>query len=85
MDLDVTDQGGKVAATMGSPEMGGSQPVTDITRADESLVLRFSANAQGQMIDVSVALVPNGANLDVYFEVGTGEFSATGVATRAAG
>jgi hypothetical protein len=84
MDLDVADQGGKVAATIGSPEMGGNQEVTEITRAGESLVLEFEANAQGQIFDVSVALVPNGENLVVLFEVGTGEFSASGLATRVA-
>jgi hypothetical protein len=84
MDLDVADQGGKVAASMGSPEMGGSQPVNDITKSQESLLLRFSTNAQGQMIDVEVALVPNGETLDVYFDVGGGQFSATGTAKRAA-
>jgi hypothetical protein len=47
-------------------------------------MLEFEADAQGQVFDVSVALVPNGENLIVLFEVGTGEFSASGVATRAA-
>ncbi|HUP53346.1 MAG TPA: hypothetical protein VM198_12770 [Longimicrobiales bacterium] len=84
MDLDLADQAGKVAASIGSPEMGGTQPVTDITRSGESLMLEFEADAQGQVFDVSVALVPNGENLIVLFEVGTGEFSASGVATRPA-
>jgi hypothetical protein len=84
MDLDLADQAGKVAASIGSPEMGGTQPVTDITRSGESLMLEFEADAQGQVFDVSVALVPNGENLIVLFEVGTGEFSSSGVATRAA-
>lgn len=84
MNLDLVDEGGKVAAAMGSPDMGGSQPVTDISRVDESLLLRFTANAQGQMIDIEVALVPNGAALDVYFDVGQGQFSASGIATRTA-
>ena len=84
MDLDLADQAGKVAASIGSPEMGGTQPVTDITRSGESLMLEFEADAQGQVFDVSVALVPNGENLIVLFEVGTGEFSASGVATRSA-
>lgn len=84
MDLDVVDQDGKVAATIGSPEMGGSQPVNDITRSEESLILEFEADAQGQVFPVSVALVPNGENLLVLFEVGTGEFSASGIATRTA-
>lgn len=85
MNLEVTDQGGKVAANMGAPEMGGSQPVTDISKSQESLILRFSADAQGQMIDIEVALVPNGDNLDVYFDVGGGQFSASGTATRTTG
>lgn len=84
MDLDLQDEGGKVAASMGSPEMGGSQPITDVTRAEESLVLRFTADAQGQVVDIEVSLVPNGDDLDVYFDVGQGMFSAVGVATRAA-
>ena len=84
MDLDVEDQGGKVAASMGSPEMGGSQPITDVTRSEESLVLRFTADAQGQILDIEVSLVPNGDDLDVFFDVGQGMFSAVGVATRAA-
>jgi len=82
--LDLTDQAGKVAATMSSPEMGGSQEITDITRSDEALVLSFEANAQGQFFPVALTLSPNGEDLDVYFEVGTGEFSASGVGTRAA-
>jgi hypothetical protein len=84
MNLDIADQSGKVAASMGSPEMGGSQPVTDITRSEESLVLKFTADAQGQMVDIEVSLVPNGSDLDVYFDVGQGQFSASGTATRAA-
>jgi hypothetical protein len=83
MNLDVADQDGKVAANIGSPEMDGAQPITDISRSEESLVLRFDGNAQGQYFDVAVTLEPNGEDLDVWFEVGTGEFSASGVATRA--
>lgn len=84
MDLDLADQSGKVAAKIGAPEMGGMQDVTDVTRVDDSLVLEFIANAQGQVFPVSVALVPSGETLVVLFEVGTGEFSASGIATRTA-
>jgi len=84
MDLEVADQGGKVAASVGAPELGGMQPVTDVTRSDAYLVLAFMADAQGQSFPITVSLEPNGEVLDVYFEVGTGEFSATGTATRAA-
>jgi hypothetical protein len=83
MNLAIADQGGKVAATMSSAEMGGDQAITDITRSEESLVLRFTGNAQGQTFDVAIALVPNGENLDVYFDVAQGMFTAQGVGTRA--
>ena len=84
MNLDLVDQGGKVAASIGAPEMGGMQDVEDVTRVDDSLILNFQADAQGQVFDVQVALVPRGEELLVLFEVGTGEFSATGMATRVA-
>ncbi len=84
MNLDLADQGGKVAGSVGAPEMGGMQSVTDISRSGETLVLKFTSSAQGQVFDVSLALVPSGEALAVLFDVGAGQFSASGVATRAA-
>jgi hypothetical protein len=82
--LAIADQGGKVAATMNSPELGGSQNITTISRSDQSLVLEFMANAQGQQFPVSVSLEPNGEQLSVYFDVASGMFTATGTGTRSA-
>jgi len=82
--LAIADQGGKVAATMSSPELGGNQSITDISRDEAYLVLAFTADAQGQQFPVTVSLEPNGDNLDVYFDVADGMFSATGTAVKAA-
>jgi hypothetical protein len=82
--LAIADQAGKVAATMNSPELGGNQSITDITRSEAYLVLAFTADAQGQQFPVTLSLEPNGDALDVYFDVADGMFSATGTATRAA-
>lgn len=82
--LEIADQGGKVAATMSAPEMGGAQRITDITRSEQYLVLAFTADAQGQQFPITVSLEPNGEALNVYFEVADGQFTATGTARRAA-
>lgn len=81
MDLKIEDQGGKVAASIGSPDQGMSD-VTDITRSGEGLVLSYEIDAQGQMFPVSVVLTPDGEGLMASFDFG-GQFSAEGSATRA--
>ncbi|MSR21952.1 MAG: hypothetical protein EXR92_00070 [Gemmatimonadetes bacterium] len=83
LDLDIVDQGGKVAANLGSPEMGVSQTVTDITRSGDNLVLRYAMNAQGQPAPpISLTLTPNGNELNALVSVAEGAFTATGIATK---
>ncbi len=84
MNIEIEDQDGKVAAPISSAEIG-SQAVTDISRSDESLVLVFEADAQGQFFEVSLTLEREGDDLSVWFEVGGGEFSAGGIGTRQEG
>lgn len=82
LDLEITDQGGMVAASMGSPELGGSQEITDITKSGEDLVMRYQMDAQGQMIPVAVTLTPDGAELDTVMDFADGMFTASGTATK---
>jgi hypothetical protein len=82
MNLELTDQGGKVAASIGSPELGGMQSITDISRDGEGLVLAWEMDAQGQIVDATMTLDPNGENLDASFEAAGGQFMADGVGTR---
>ena len=82
VDLEIADRGGKVAAVMGTPEMG-AQEVTDITRQGETLLLRYEFNQQGQIIPISLTLTPQGEALGAAVNVGDGMFTATGTATRA--
>ena len=84
VELKIEDQGGKVAVSIGSPDLGVMQNVTDITRSGESLVLSYEADAQGQMIPVSLTLVPDGEALTASFDIG-GQFSMSVTATRAIG
>ena len=85
INMTIEDRGGKVSASVGSPEMGGTIDVTDITRAGPSLVLKYDIDAQGQFIDVSMSLEPSGADLSTRIEAMGGQFTTTAVATRAQG
>jgi hypothetical protein len=84
LNMTIADQGGKVAASVGSPEMGGMVNVTDVTRDGDALVLRYDIDAQGQMIDVMMSLTPSGENLATYIEAAAGQFMVQATATRAA-
>jgi hypothetical protein len=71
--------------SIGSPDMGTMQDVTDVTRSGETLVLSYEADAQGQFIPVTIRLEPDGDDLAFQLEAGAGEFYAGGKATRAGG
>ena len=82
--LELTDQDGKVAASVGSPVPGSEMTaVTDITKSGDALALAYEFDAQGQLVPVSLTLTPSGEGLTAVFEVGGGAFSAGGSATRA--
>ena len=83
INMTIEDRSGKVGANVGSAEMGGMVDVTDITRSGESLVLRYDIDAQGQLVDVSMSLAPDGENLATVIEAAAGQFMTTAVATRA--
>jgi hypothetical protein len=84
-DLEIADQGGKVGASMGSPDLGGMQEVTDITRSGDDLVLRYQMDAQGQLVPVAVTLTPNAEGLDVSLDFADGMYTASGTGTKAEG
>ncbi len=84
MNLEVTDMGGKVAATIGAPELGAPMEVTDITKDGESLVLAFAGNAQGQSFDAVMTLEPAGEEISVWFDINQGAFGMGGTGTKSA-
>ena len=83
VELAIADEGGKVAGSVTMIGLG-TQPVSDITRSDDTLEFKLEADAQGQLIPVLVRLTPNGEELTVFLEVGMGEFTVEGVGTRTA-
>jgi len=82
LDLLIEDQGGKVAVQIGSPDFGGMQEVTDVTREGESLILKYQAEAEGQVFPVMIELEPDGEALSVGFDAADGQFFARGSATK---
>jgi len=84
-DLDIEDEGGKVTARMGSPNLGGSREITDITQSGDNLLMRYQMDAQGQMVSVSMTLSVAGEGLNAQLDFAEGMFSAIGTATRADG
>jgi hypothetical protein len=83
MEMNILDQGGKVAASFGSADLG-LQDVTDITRAGEALHMNFFVDAQGQSIDIALVITPDGDGLNVDLAAMGGAFMASAKATRAA-
>ncbi len=84
VEFKIEDQGGKVAGSIGSLELGGVLDVTDITRSGENLVLSYEVETEAGMFSLTLTLVPAGETLRASFDVG-GQFSFTGIATRADG
>ncbi len=81
--LALTDEGGKVAANVGSPDpAGGMTAVTDITKSGEDLVMRYDFEAEGNIVPVSLILTPADDGLNAVFEIADGAFSAGGKATK---
>ncbi|MBM4183924.1 MAG: hypothetical protein FJ207_06810 [Gemmatimonadetes bacterium] len=84
LQLNIVDQGGKVAATFGDPTQGVMANVTDITRQGEQLLMNLMVDAQGQSIDVALQITQDGDGLSVDVAAMGGAFTANARATRSA-
>jgi hypothetical protein len=82
VELVLEDEGGKVAASVTTLPLG-TQQVTDITRAEDTLTMQWEADAQGQIFPVLVTLTPSGEDLAVFLDLG-GQLALEGIGTRTA-
>ena len=80
LTLALEDVAGKVKATA-SNEQAGSINVSDISKSGDLLVLKYSANLQGQAIPVSATLKRVGDGLEVKLDFG-GQFVIDGTGSR---
>jgi hypothetical protein len=83
LQLNIRDNGGQVGAQFGSPDLGALQEVPDISKSGEQLLLSVLIDAQGQSIDVSMAITPDGDGLNVDLTAAGGAFTTSARATRA--
>ena len=83
MALDVKDQGGKVAASItAEPIMPTPQPITDITKKGDTLVLAYTLDVQGQSIPATIVLAPDGDKWKATFDFMQGQFTVDGTAAK---
>jgi hypothetical protein len=83
MALDVKDQGGKVAASISAePIMPTPQPITDITKRGDTLVLGYMLDVQGQSIPATIVLAPDGDKWKATFDFMGGQFTVDGTAAK---
>ena len=81
MDVKVKAAEGKVTGEAGSAEMG-TTPITDISKAGESLVLKYQLDFQGTPIPIKITLTPAGEKMTFNFDAADGQFTLDGAATK---
>ena len=82
MNLTVKDDNGKVAGSITSDLAPEPQVITDVAKAGEALVLKYSLDFQGQAIPAKITLTPDGDKMKVDFDFADGQFVLPGTATK---
>ena len=78
MTLTLADKEGKVEGELTS-DIVPPQKVTDVSKSDDDLVLKYIGNFQGQAFDAKITLTPDGEkNVKVLFDVMNGQFLMNG-------
>jgi hypothetical protein len=80
MEIDIMDHGGTVHAQVAAG--GSTNQVDRITKNGENLVLRYTANMQGQQFPISITLRPNGETLAATLDAADGMFTTNATASR---
>lgn len=81
--LVLKDEGGKVVGEMSNEMQPETQVVTDVTKEQENLVLKFAGNFQGNPFDAVITLTPDGADkVKVLFDINAGMFSMSGTGVK---
>jgi hypothetical protein len=82
MTLKLADKEGKVEGELSS-DIAPPQTVTDISKSDADLVLKYIGNYQGQSFDAKITLTPDGdKNVKVLFDVMSGQFLMNGTGVK---
>jgi hypothetical protein len=82
LTLKLADKEGKVEGELSS-EIAPPQTVTDISKSDADLILKYIGNFQGQSFDAKITLTPDGdRNVKVLFDVMSGQFLMNGTGVK---
>jgi len=77
------DEGGKVVAEISNQMQPDVQKVTDVSKKDGDLVLKFAGNFQGNAFDAMITLTPDGTDkCKVTFDVNGGQFTMSGTGVK---
>jgi hypothetical protein len=77
------DEGGKAVAEISNQMQPEVQKVTDVTKKDGDLVLKFAGNFQGNAFDATITLTPDGTDkCKVTFDINGGQFTMNGTGTK---
>jgi hypothetical protein len=79
--LSVKNQEGKVEGEVGSDLMP-AQAITDISKAEKSLVMKYMLDFQGNAVPVKITLTPDGDKMKFVFDAAEGQFFLEGLATK---
>ena len=77
------DEGGKAVAEISNQMQPEVQKVTDVTKKDGDLVLKFAGNFQGNAFDATITMTPDGTDkCKVTFDINGGQFTMNGTGTK---
>ena len=77
------DDGGKVIGEISNQMAPEVQKVTDVSKKDGDLVLKFAGNFQGNPFDAMITMTPDGTDkCKVTFDVNGGQFTMSGTGTK---
>jgi hypothetical protein len=81
--LVLKDEGGKVVGEISNQMQPEVQKVTDVSKKDGDLVLKFAGNFQGNPFDAMITMTPDGTDkCKVTFDVNGGQFTMSGTGTK---
>jgi hypothetical protein len=81
--LVLKDEGGKVIGEISNQMAPEVQKVTDVSKKDGDLVLKFAGNFQGNPFDAMITMTPDGTDkCKVTFDVNGGQFTMSGTGTK---
>ncbi len=81
--LTLKEKAGKVVGEMTNQMQPEVQEVTDVTKDNENLVLKFAGNFQGNPFDAVITMTPDGTDkVKVSFDINGGQFSMAGTGVK---